>query len=159
MLTVADISEADAARFWSKVDKTNGCWIWRAAKNQQGYGRARVAGKYHTSHRVAWTLVMGEIEAGQVVDHICFNTSYVNPKHLRVASQKQNSEHLRGATVRSKTGIRGVIPSSQKVGKPYRVVVRHHGRKYYGGTFDDLHVAEQAAVRLRSELFTHADGR
>ena len=28
-------------RFWSKVQKADGCWLWMAAKNEHGYGRLR----------------------------------------------------------------------------------------------------------------------
>lgn len=28
-----------AERFWSKVDKTDDCWLWTAATNRRGYGQ------------------------------------------------------------------------------------------------------------------------
>jgi hypothetical protein len=31
------------ARFWSKVEKTDGCWLWQAGRNAQGYGKASSA--------------------------------------------------------------------------------------------------------------------
>lgn len=34
-------------RFWSKVNKTDGCWIWTAFKNPKGYGRFMFRGKVH----------------------------------------------------------------------------------------------------------------
>lgn len=41
------------ARFWEKVDKAGGCWLWVGHLNQEGYG---IFGGNKLAHRIAWTL-------------------------------------------------------------------------------------------------------
>ncbi len=42
-----------AERFWSRVNKTDGCWEWTAAKNRDGYGRFRVDGHRPSAHQAS----------------------------------------------------------------------------------------------------------
>ena len=79
----------------------------------------------------------------------------VNPAHLRVATQKQNLENLRGARRRSKTGVRGVF-WIESLGR-YRAEVRHWGICHHVGCFDSINEAESAVIAKRLELFTHND--
>lgn len=53
-----------AERFWSKVRKTNGCWLWTASKDNHGYGQIMTfdeKGKRRPikAHRVAFFLMHG----------------------------------------------------------------------------------------------------
>ena len=39
-------------RFWSKVNKTDTCWLWIASTDHGGYGRFFVSGKkFDSAHR------------------------------------------------------------------------------------------------------------
>lgn len=61
-----------------------GCWIWTGAKGENGYGQFRMDRRMVPAHRIAW-LDGGRkntIPAGYVIDHLCRNTSCVNPTHL-----------------------------------------------------------------------------
>jgi hypothetical protein len=89
------MEQRDSARFWSKVDKTEGCWEWRAHRNEDGYGQIGVGGKVWRAHRLAWTLVHGEISAGQHVLHACDNPGCVNPAHLRLGTHDDNMDDVR----------------------------------------------------------------
>lgn len=77
-------------RFWSKVNKTEGCWLWTASTNKNGYGRYGNA----STHRVAYELCIGPIPAGFEVDHVksrgCTNRHCVNPAHLEVVTKLEN---------------------------------------------------------------------
>lgn len=77
-------------RFWSKVNKTDSCWVWTGAVNQDGYGNLRYKGATRRAHRVAWELTNGQIPDKFVLDHLCRNTSCVNPLHLEVVSFAEN---------------------------------------------------------------------
>ena len=76
-------------RFWSKVDKTDNCWNWTAGKLNAGYGVFNINGKNYSTHRIS-VLLDNRNPAGHVVMHQCDNPSCVNPKHLIVATQKDN---------------------------------------------------------------------
>lgn len=80
-------------RFWAKVEKSPGCWIWTAAKDRDGYGQFKLDGRMRPAHRVSYEFASGLIPAGMEIDHECLNASCVNPDHLRLATRKQNSEH------------------------------------------------------------------
>lgn len=62
-----------AARFWCKVEKTAGCWVWIGAiSRRHGYGKISVGLHPERSNRVAWTLASGEpIPDGLFVCHTC----------------------------------------------------------------------------------------
>lgn len=87
-------------RFWDKVEKTDGCWLWRAARDLNGYGRVGAdEGPKRTmlAHRAAWTLLRGDIPDGLVLDHLCRNPQCVNPAHLEPVTQRVNLERARAA--------------------------------------------------------------
>lgn len=79
-----------AERFWSKVEKTDGCWLWRCARSNYGYGRFAFEGKNGHAHRVAWLLVKGTIPPGMYVLHKCDNPPCCNPDHLFLGTHLDN---------------------------------------------------------------------
>lgn len=96
---VADLSPADRAalesRFWSKVEKTSTCWLWRAAKTDEGYGvfallRRRGKKTNAFAHRVAWELERGPIAAGLTIDHVP-ECKCVNPAHMEPVTIFENN--------------------------------------------------------------------
>ena len=85
-------------RFWLKVEKTDGCWLWRGCLSSNRYGRAYVGPKRcgYPAHRVAYELVRGPIPDGLPLDHLCRTPRCVNPDHLEPVTHRENM--LRGVS-------------------------------------------------------------
>ena len=102
-------------RFMDKVLVIpDGCWEWQGANNgKSGYGRFYYNGKNRCAHRVSYELFVGEIPLNKTIDHICRNHLCVNPKHLRIMSQRENI--LIGVGIPAKNAIKTHCPN----GHPY----------------------------------------
>lgn len=141
-------------RFYKKVDTSGNCHEWIAGKDTGGYGIFRIENRNRPAHRIAYELAYGPFDPAMHVDHICHVKACVNPEHLRLTTRVQNAENRAGATKHNKSsGIRGV---SWNIGvKKWIVTAGHEGKRYYGGIYDDIAEAEQAAIALRMRLHTH----
>jgi hypothetical protein len=140
-------------RFWSKVDRGGECWIWQGTKRPQGYGVIGINNKLHYAHRISWEMANGEqIPDGMVIDHICRRPLCVRPTHLRMTTNKGNSEYReRGQVPVPESGIRGVYKSATEGKWCARVV--HNQTAYNLGTFDSKEEAGRVVAAKREELF------
>lgn len=77
-------------RFWSKVEKTETCWLWTGGTARNGYGSFWDGNRIGRAHRYAYELLVGPIPEGLQLDHLCRVRLCVNPAHLEPVTQQEN---------------------------------------------------------------------
>jgi hypothetical protein len=106
-------------RFWIKVNKTDGCWLWTGNTLKGGYGYFWFTGKNVLAHRFAYELLVGPIPDGLELDHIknngCTNRNCVKaiadefgPAHLEPVTRLENQR--RGNTFTARNSSRTECP-------------------------------------------------
>lgn len=87
------------ARYPSPIDRLlarsvedDDCWTYTGPTNASGYSRLRVGdGRKAFGHRVSYEFFIGPIPDGLTFDHLCRNTSCVNPWHGDLVPLEINS--------------------------------------------------------------------
>lgn len=76
------------------IKDDNNCWIWQKGKTQDGYGQISIDGEKRRTHCVSYEEWVGDIPEGKEVCHSCDVRDCCNPKHLFVATHKENIDDM-----------------------------------------------------------------
>jgi hypothetical protein len=155
---IARPSQEVEARFWGRIKKTPGCWLWTGSTNRQGYGTLNIDKQYVLAHRVAWTLALGDIPRGKCVLHHCDTPACCRPIHLFLGDPKDNTTDMiaknrqcqgeRKSLIMRAAALRGdAHPSRTNPGYLPR------GEKHWRAILTAEHVRE--IRRLRADRFTY----
>lgn len=86
--TILPLKPDQIARFWSKVNKTEDCWLWTAGGTK--YGIVNINNRNETAHRVSFWITFGE--QPPEVCHTCDTFKCVRPEHLFAGSTLLNAQ-------------------------------------------------------------------
>jgi len=103
-----------------------------------------------TSSRVVMSRFLLDAPKGFDVDHINHNPCDNRKSNLRLATKSENGQNRKGATKRSKSGVRGVSQCARSGKWTVRVKEPGGGPYMYFGRFDTIAEAEVVAKKARS---------
>ena len=146
---------SDEHRFWKSVQKSpDGCWLWMAGRDQDGYGvfRATIHGvSLFRAHRYSHMLATGEIlSADRIVLHACDNPRCVNPAHLTSGTWAENTADMI-AKGRHLDGARRLAEKIIKLSDDQVQSILRDGRPYARIAADfDVHPQTVMAIKART---------
>lgn len=80
----------DTDKFFYRVERIDGHWLWRGYIDKDGYGRFSAGGRVRGAHQWSYENFVRKIELGEVVDHLCRIRHCVNPECLEAISNEEN---------------------------------------------------------------------
>ncbi len=90
-LFTVNLTDKDLRRFWSYVQKGEGCWWWKNKPATSGYGDFGFGKKSHCgAHRISYFLAKGPFPKHLNICHTCDHPMCVRPDHLWVGTNQQN---------------------------------------------------------------------
>lgn len=76
------------------------CWTWIGKLDRDGYGRL----DRMMAHRFVYEALVGPIETGLDLDHLCRVRDCVNPEHLEPVTRSENNKRKNASKTHCKHG-------------------------------------------------------
>jgi len=93
-IPVPVISGHHLDRFLNLVEiSDDGCWYWQGSL-VGGYGQFVLNHRKYYAHRISYTAYVGEIPDGLPLDHTCEHRNCVNPEHLEIVTDQENTRRV-----------------------------------------------------------------
>ncbi|AXK21459.1 HNH endonuclease [Bacillus sp. COPE52] len=124
--------------------------VYKPARSHTHYATARIKKGDKWGNIDLHRFLMNP-EKGLVVDHINGNGLDNRKENLRVVTQAQNKQNLRGAQIDNKTGVRGVFFDTRR--NCYVAQVHSEGKSIFYKSFKSLDEAELAVKEARKKYF------
>jgi|SRR5271165_2340881 len=106
------------SKFFSKVNKTDTCWLWTGWLSKGGYGYFDLEGKKKIAHKWYWEKIKGPYNRPMQLDHLCRVRNCVNPDHLELVTQVEN---IRRGTAGQITGAKNKAKTHCPKGHEYDI--------------------------------------
>ena len=119
-------------------------------ENGNGYGRFQFNGRLRYPHRISYELFKGAIPSGHHLDHVCHDSACVNPDHLRVSTNAENSRNALLSKANT-SGFKGVCWDKRKQRWMAKICV--DGRSRFLGYFVDPAEGHEAYCKAAREYF------
>lgn len=134
-------------RFIEKIETSEGCWIWKAARSSDGYGSFYqphpTENRMHANgaHVYAYRELVGPIPDGMEIDHLCRDRACVNPLHLEAVTHQVNVQRGDAGRFLAETRPRflgdGLCSAGlHNMGDPDNIRVRSDGTRQCGSCYD-----------------------
>ncbi len=140
------------ARFWSKVDKSNGpegCWLWTDAPSDSGYGVIKIRGRIIPATHIS-LILGGKPRPSQHhgACHTCDVPMCVQPIHLWWGTNADNAEDkaIKGRSTRGETHPRAKLNEKQ-VQAIIELLKAGHTQRDIAKRFD-VHYSSIAGIKL-----------
>jgi len=108
--------------------------LWNASIRENGYGQFYVNGKTVKAHRYAYELAHGKIEDDRLVCHRCDVRACVNPDHLFLGTNAENTADM-------------VSKNRSGIGK--RKLTEAHVREILASTETQRQLAERFQISIQ----------
>lgn len=116
------LTHKDRGRFESFFypGKVEECWIWLGAKDKDGYGTFSLQNVKNKAHRISYFLEYGQYDENLQVLHICDVPSCINPYHLFLGTQIDNTRDM----ILKNRQAKGEMNAATKISDPMTGIVR-----------------------------------